>query len=207
MRRLISQGFGLAALVLLAVLLFSFADGTRNIQQLRNSIKPTVQPGKPGFFVVRGTPTTCKDFLKPVLQPTDGGLLRGVGFGMPLEQVQQIEQRTEHLRTDFKLVYDHGLEENVKALVTYDFNHSNQLDVVSIDYYASDNITTACILNEYLGYFSARYGMGANDADGYTVWEVENSGYVTYKIFLKDVSVRDDAGVSLQFVAQNPAVN
>lgn len=205
------RGIGCVLVVVIALMLFSFADGTRSLQQLKNSVKPSIAPGKPSFFVSRGTPTTCKDFLKPILQPTEGGLLRGVGFGMPQEQVLELEQRTEHLKADYKLVYDHGLEENVKALLTYDFNHNNQLDAISIDYFAADALTSTCILNEYVGYFNARYGTAQLDEEGYWVWEINDyavngQAKISYKIYLKDVTARDDAGVSLQFITQLPAM-
>lgn len=208
---MMKRGSGIAALIVLTVFLFSFLDnGTRNIANLRNDIKSTVQPAKHSFFVARGTPTTCKDFLKPILQPTQGGLLRGVGFGMPKEQVLQNEGDKVMQEADFKLVYDYGLEEEVKVLLTYDFNHSNQLDVVSIDYFSPDDLTTTCIMNEYVVYFNDRYGAAKKDADGYLTWEIGNvvqeNQRMAYDIFLKDISTRDDAGVSLQFVAHQAAM-
>lgn len=208
MRRKLINGSGVIVLLALTIFLFSFMDGTRNPNAIQNTVKTTFQPGKPGFFVNRGTPTTCKDYLKPVILPSSGGLLRGVEMGMPKEQVKQLEHIAANKETDLKLVYDLELEDNVKTLITYDFSYDNQLNMVSIDFFAPNNLTTTCILNEYLGYFNARYGSASKNNEGYNNWVTQTSmnDKLKYQIYLKDVSLRDDSGISLQFIAEQPAI-
>ena len=209
-----SRLLGIGSLLIVVVCLLSFVDrdNSKNLAQLRGITKTTVPIGKPGFKVDRSRPlSSCADMVTPIIQMGKGGLLRGVVFGVSKSHVKDLEQAQLLQEEDLKMIYAEQMKDAegnaVDAQLTYDFDHNKALDIVSIEYFVKDELTAEVIVNEYVSYFNARLGTYTEDADGYLVWEGSYSdpygAMVGYKLFMKNVTVRDDAGVSLQFITNN----
>lgn len=199
---------GLMMIVMLGLFSFVDRDNSHYLASIKDLAKASIPPGKPGFKVDRKPISSCTDMLHPVIEPDKGELLRGVGFGMSKNHVKELEQTELLKEEDLKVVYKEAIKnsegKSVSALLTYDFDHNKQLDVISVDYFADDALIASLIFQEYVSYFNARYGKATEDEDGYLVWEAiynSPSGVpVSYDLYLKNISKREDAGVSLQFV-------
>ena len=206
----------LGLLMLLVLALFSFVDrdNSHYLSSIKDLSKVSLLPAKPGFKVDRKPLSSCADMLHPIIEPDKGGLLRGVGFGMSKSLVKELEQVELLKEEDLKVVYREAIksieDKEVSAVLTYDFDHNKLLDVISIDYFADNALTADLIFQEYVSYFNARFGEASEDEDGYLVWEAvynSQSGVpVSYHLYLKNISQREDAGVSLQYVMKDISV-
>lgn len=211
-RRIVELGL----MVLVTLGLFSFVDrdNSHYLASLKKITQVSVPPGKPGFKVDRRPLTSCVDMLQPVIEPDKGGLLRGVGFGMSKTNVKDIEQVQPLVDEDLKVIYTEAVNNSngstISAQLTYDFDHNKLLDMISVDYFADTDHTAELIFQEYLSYFNARFGAGQEDEDGYTYWDAvyhDATGTpMGYKLYLKNISKRDDAGVSVQYIVTDLSV-
>lgn len=206
----------LGLLMLVVMGLFSFVDNDKShyLASIKDLSKVSILPAKPGFKVDRKPLSSCANMLHPIIEPDKGGLLRGVGFGMSKSHVKELEQVELIKEEDLKVIYKEAVKSSenkeVSAILTYDFDHNKLLDIISIDYFATDALTADLIFQEYVSYFNARFGEAAEDEDGYLVWEAvynSQSGVpVSYHLYLKNISKREDAGVSLQYVMKDLSV-
>lgn len=186
------------------MLFSSFRDNDRidlvGINQLNATKHTSTQLPKPGFKIDRSKTAVHKDFLNPVIAPQKGGLLRGIYLGMTRDDVKRMEPSTLLDEQDLKLVYQISTNElGVTVQVTYDFSYEHTLNLITVDVFADREEDAALAKKAYETYFNKVFGPYQLDPSGYMNWKAQNP--LPYSVFLKEVSMPGDAGLTLQFVA------
>lgn len=197
--------FPLTAIVTIGFLILfsSFRDNDRvdrtGLDQLKKGTEASIQPEKPSFLVDRNKTVANKDYLNPVIAPHKGGLLRGINLGMERNEVKSLEQSTLIAEQDLKLVYQiTPADINMTVQVTYDFSYEGKLNLITVDVFADKDEDVALVKKAYEAYFNNVMGPYQLDTSGYMNWQIQSP--LPYSVFLKEVSMPGDAGLTLQFV-------
>ena len=159
------------------------------------------------------TPTSKSEvYFTKIFKPKKNKVFRNIVFDFPLDSIMNIEKRKELILTDQKesyLQYEFDLSlDTIKGIdyvmVKYIFDDADRLDIITVNYYIQDSLSTHNFYDHLNHSLADQYGDYYIDSDGYTVWESSykrsDSVDVAYDIAIRKFIKFQDPGVTIEFM-------
>lgn len=127
---------------------------------------------------------------------SDEGIIRGVNFGDPLDEVIvkedtiPLEDSTRYVSFTVKLDEE---EEEITDILYY-FDNNRKISGFRLDIYLNNKRAVDSISREFITFFTDRYGKPSVQEKKATAW----TGLDNTKIVMKDVGIKESPGLQIQ---------